>query len=263
MLHPRAMLLSRVLRRWASPEGVLKVAVSNTVAGDYERVFGWRNVSSVPCGISLKGLDPSIDPAKARELRRGLGVPEGAFLVTMPAGFRPVKGNDVLLQALARLGPEFFVLAAGQGPSRRSLEQLAKRLGVADRVRFHDPVPQSVLFDWMRMSDAVTLPSRREAFGLAAAEAMALGRPVVLSRIEGFVELIGESNGALWAEPDDPGSLADALSRLQGDATLRQDLGRRGSERVRASFSIEACADRWASLFRRAVIDAAGRPGVL
>ena len=86
------------------------------------------------------------------------------------------------------------------GLSRPLLDRLRARaaeLGLTEAVEFAPPMPHDQLFSLMQAADAVVIPSLREPFGIAAAEAMLLGVPVVLTRVDGFVELVGDSEGAL------------------------------------------------------------------
>jgi len=69
------------------------------------------------------------------------------------------------------------------------------------------------LFPLIQSADDVVIPSLREPFGIAAAEAMLLGVPVVLTRVDGLIELVGDSEGALMASPGDARSLAERSGR--------------------------------------------------
>ena len=84
------------------------------------------------------------------------------------------------------------------------------------------------LFPDLRSANAIVIPSLREAFGMAAAEAMLLGVPVALTRVDGFVELVGDSEGALVTAAGDPTSLAGAIWQLKSDPDLRRRAAERG-----------------------------------
>lgn len=102
----------------------------------------------------------------------------------------------------------------------------------------------------MQACDAVVLPSRREPFGIAAAESMALGIPTIVSAVDGLLDLAGDGDAALLVPPDDARALADALWRLHGDPGLRDRLSAAGSRRVRERFSASAAGGAWAKLLK-------------
>jgi glycosyltransferase involved in cell wall biosynthesis len=99
----------------------------------------------------------------------------------------------------------------------------------------------------------VACPSRREGFGVACAEAMAHGRPVVASAVGGLLDLVMDGETGLLVPPRDPAALRAALERLLGDRELRLRLGAAGRERVRERFSWEAATDATLAAYREAV----------
>lgn len=95
------------------------------------------------------------------------------------------KGVDILLQSFAVASleePDITCLIVGEGPERAALEVLARKLGVDDKVRFSDFVPDDEIYGVMKSSGVFVLPSIREGFGLAVLEANACGLPVITVR---------------------------------------------------------------------------------
>src|SRR5208337_2442500 len=103
----------------------------------------------------------------------------------------------------------------------------------------------------MQAADAVVIPSLKEAFGIAAAEAMLLGVPAVLTRVGGLVELVGDSEGAVMVSPNDPRGLAEAIWLLKSDPDFRLRVAARGRARIAENFEMSVCAWKWARLFDR------------
>lgn len=123
------------------------------------------------------------------------------------------KGFPTLLGALAHLGErrrDWRLDVIGDGPERARYEASAVERGLADRITFHGALPKPVVAEMMRQADLFVLPSRLETFGVAIAEALACGLPVVSTTAGGIPELVNESNGRL-VPPDDPAALSDAL----------------------------------------------------
>jgi len=127
------------------------------------------------------------------------------------------KGVQLLLQAMARMKTPRTLDIVGTGNMEGELKALAVKLGIADRVRFNgfQQNPQ----DWMRRAACIVVPSFwQEPYGLVAAEAVALGRPVVAFAIGGLPEACGGK--ATLVPPGDVKALAAALDNLDSLAPL-------------------------------------------
>ena len=153
----------------------------------------------------------------------GLAAPTGP-LVMFAGKMTRFKGIDVLLDAAARYErelPGVLTVLAGDGELRGELEAQATRLGLQS-VRFIGNVSQDELARLYNVADVDLVPSRREAFGLVAVEAMACGVPVVATNEGGLPDFVNETVGAL-VPVDDPASLAsaivDVLARNEADPT--------------------------------------------
>jgi glycosyltransferase involved in cell wall biosynthesis len=99
-------------------------------------------------------------------------------------------------------------------------------------VRFLGFVPDATLAVLYRLASVFVFPSLYEGFGLPPLEAMAAGTPVITSNVSSLPEVVGDA--ALLIDPMDPAAIARAMARVLGDPRLREDLVRRGRERVKA-----------------------------
>lgn len=170
----------------------------------------------------------------------------------------PVKGQDVLIDALTRL-PGVRARLIGSGAQEAALRARAERLGVADRVDltgWSDDVA-GLLGD----VDIYCQPSRYEALGLALIEAMGAGLPCVASATGGVPELLDGGRCGRLVPTADPDALAAAIGHLAADPDARERLGRRARERTRAAFTTERMAAGYESLWARTL--AAPRTGRL
>jgi glycosyltransferase involved in cell wall biosynthesis len=222
------------------------VAVSPHVAREYERTYGVPYIETIPNAVDLASF------AHPRATRAQLGLSDDAFVCLIPARYVPLKGYDVLIDALALLprSKRPHCVALGHGPLESELAARAKRLAV--HIEFRPSVPHEMLIQLMRASDAVLQPSLRESFGIAAAEAMAVGAPTVLANIPAFLALASNSHGALIVERNDAPSWARALERIMNDAPLRQRLEENGPKHITQSYALAPIAERWATLLRSA-----------
>lgn len=174
------------------------------------------------------GYDPAVFYQEALDRREILGlygVAEEEFkdkkIVIYAGKLTQMKAVDVLLQAVRlyeeRL-PETLTLIVGDGEEREELERLAEDLHLQS-VRFFGNVDQQSLRRLYNVSDISVVPSRREAFGLVALEAMACGIPVVATNSGGLPDFVNDEVGVL-VKPEDPQDLADgiltALARADG-----------------------------------------------
>ena len=187
--------------------------------------------------------------------RKEAGLGEGDFLVAAFGRFVPVKGLGLLIEAFADLArrrlPRRPVLAlVGDGPLRAELEAEARRLGPGVRVVFpgwlEDPAP------WLRAADLVVQPSLpEEALGNVVLEAWAAGRPVLVTRFKGALELTRHGVDAFQVEPGDPKALSDAMALLIQDDSLRGSLAAEGARAARERFSKERVVEAYRELYHR------------
>lgn len=153
----------------------------------------------------------------------------------------PQKGVDVLLRSAALLVddfPKLEVVIVGDGPLRGDLEELARELGISDRVKFLGF--RSDALSIVAGLDVFVLSSTRETFGMTLAEAMSLGVPVVASRTGGIPEVVDDEHTGLLAEPGNPCDFASKVRALASDKDLARTMAERGRTVVRDRFGSAA-----------------------
>lgn len=243
----------RRLRGWAERRTLPRLDM--VFACTHTAREAWERVGFEPTRIRVvySGADTGqFHRRDATALRERLGA-EGRFLVGYVGRLVHEKGVDVLLEALAQLPEEFMLALVGSGPLEADLARLSEERGLAERVRWLGRVPRESIPAHLSAFDAMVLPSRsipvwREQFGMALVEAMLCETPVVGSSCGAIPEVIGEA-GLVFPEGD-AAALADRLRRLADDAALREDLARRGLERARREFTVEAHVRRLVAGFR-------------
>jgi len=162
------------------------------------------------------------------------------------------KGVLDLLEAVAGL-PQAQLLLVGRGALEVSLRQRAEQDDLRGRVQFAGWVPSADLPSLYRRLDVLVLPSRtrpnwKEQFGRVLIEAMACGIPVVGSDSGQIPHVIGEA-GLVFPEGD-IAALQERLEHLRRDPALREELGRRGRERVLAHYTQERVAQAYLQVYR-------------
>jgi len=148
------------------------------------------------------------------------------------------KGIAVLVRAAPAVDAEFVV--CGDGWRLEQMRQLARRLGVEQRIRFTGWLGGEELARELAEASVVAVPSIwPEPFGLVGIEAFAAGRPVVASATGGMSDWLEDGVNGLSAKPGDPSALADALNELLGDPARQQSMGNAGRQMAAARFSRE------------------------
>lgn len=160
------------------------------------------------------------------------------------------KGIDLLLRAIKRI-PDTRLEVAGDGPLRARLERLTHGLGIAGRVRFLGRLDVAGVAALYARAAVVCVPSVcYEAYGYAAAEAMAMGRAVVATPRGALPELLGGGRGFL-ANAAEPSALPEAVSSALGNTPARVEAGRCAARFAREHLHIDVTANRYVEIYRR------------
>lgn len=158
--------------------------------------------------------DPSI--------RRQYGVPDEAFLLLFVGRLIHQKAVDVLIEAFANIGNDAYLLVVGQGRDRFSLEAQVVKKGLGRRVMFagvRNDIPQL-----LATADCFVLPSRHEGLPLVLTEALAAGKPIIVSDFDAATEMIIHGKNGLIVPREDAQKLSEAMKRIKNDRVLRSQL---------------------------------------
>jgi glycosyltransferase involved in cell wall biosynthesis len=165
---------------------------------------------------------------------------------------RPVKGIDVLIEAIAilgRSGRNVTATVAGDGPNAQMLRDHAKRLGVDSQVRFIGHCPARKAFAMGRM---LAMPSRAESLPYVALEAAAAGLPIIATDVGGVHEIFGPYSGRL-IPADDVGALVAAIAAALGDPDDMRQVAQAVRLRVRSEFSLSTMVECNLAAYREAI----------
>lgn len=193
-------------------------------------------------------VPPPTDRAYRDALRDRLGLPRDAFVVGTVCSIRPIKNVAFLARAVAAMRHDALCAIVGPG-NEAALREV--RLAGGDRVRLLGRQPGA---ETMPVFDCYATPTRHpgESFGLATAEAMAAGVPVLATNVGGSGDLVrGGTTG--YSLPLVEADWTAALDTLAGDEALRIRLGEAGRMRIATEFSPEVVADQTLSVWMRMV----------
>lgn len=201
-----------------------------------------------------------VDAARVHQIANG--VPSAPAVAPRPARATPHilflgalgerKGTDVLLDALAELTRRGIAWRATLGGNGAVAEAQARAAaaGIAGDIAFPGWVDEAAVDALLRDADVFVLPSRAENQPVAILEAMARGVPVVASAIGAIPEQITDGETGLLVPPGDAGALADAFATLLAAPDARAAMGAAGRARFARDYAIEACAAKFAGLYR-------------
>jgi len=249
MFHTLGAMKQRVARPAEQVEGdyrvkgekdVLRIADRIVAATQAELVqLQWLyqadtgKITVIPPGVDLSHFYP-ISSDEAKEF---IGVPPCERVLLFVGRIEPLKGIDVLIEAIAILRqqgmPVCLSVIGGEvegdpepanGEMGR-LHALREQYGLTDMIAFLGSRDQDKLPYYYSAADVVVLPSQYESFGMVALEAMACGKPVVASQVGGLAYLIQDGVTGFTVPVDDPQELANRLMILINDEELRQRMG--------------------------------------
>lgn len=160
------------------------------------------------------------------------------------------KGIDTLIRAFAHMKSSTGELwLIGEGEERGALQDLARTLGVAERVKFLGRIEHRLLPPFYQQAHVFVLPSKNEGMSNAALEALASGLPLVVSGTGGMSELVTEGENGFFIDPDDTTGFARTLNRFAEDRSLSERLGMESRKRAEAR-SWSAVAEAFLSASR-------------
>jgi len=253
MFHTLGLMKNRVAQSPAEMEGEYRIGGERRVLQGVDCIVAptqaevaqlqWlyqtdtRRVIVIPPGVDLC----RFYPIPADEAKEFIGVTCADHMLLFVGRIEPLKGLDVLLDALALLRgngtfERYSICLAVIGgdpdvdPEAMSVEMtrvqaLCREHGLLDMVTFLGKRDQDTLPYYYSAAEAVVMPSHYESFGMVALEAMACGTPVVASQVGGLAFLVQDGVNGFTVPSGDPRALADRLAVLISDADLRHQVG--------------------------------------
>jgi glycosyltransferase involved in cell wall biosynthesis len=189
-----------------------------------------------------------------KKARRAIGLPLEGPVIGLMGRLVPIKGHRIAVDALPAILQEFpdaQLIFVGEGPERSRLAARAAQLGVADHLHLMGAQPE--LRRYYAACDLVLQPSLNEGMGRTVVEALAMGKPVIASRVGGLPELIHHGQNGLLISPASSSELADAVCSLLHDPARRHRMGAAACRSVTARYSVDAMVTAIDALYRKLV----------
>lgn len=208
----------------------LITATSNFLARETEKFVGeTKKIEVVPFGVDVKIFD-------------GYKVKHQGINIGFYKHLKEKYGPKYLIKAINLIKNKhknIHVFIAGKGEQREELKNLAKNIAVDHLIEFIGWLPPEKLIKYYRITDIVAMPSvlESETFGVAAVEASAMGLPVIASNVGGVSEVVKNGETGILIEPKKIDSLAEAISKLVENKSMRVKMGKAGRKFVKETYN--------------------------
>ncbi len=269
MFHTLAQVKNRVAESAAEREQAVRFEIERRTMAASDRVIAATEIDRkeilrhygalAPIDVIPGGVDLELFKPQPRSVARAsLGFRQDEGILLFVGRIQRLKGLDVLLRAAAYLKVDEIVprvvIVGGQPETSQEmreltrLQQLASKLGIAERVTFSGAVPHERLPLYYAAADVTVMPSSHESFGLVAAESLACATPVVATRVGGLTAIVRDGETGFLVPWRDPALFADRLRVLLTDRELRDGMAARARGSVER-YSWQRIADEHLALY--------------
>jgi glycosyltransferase involved in cell wall biosynthesis len=241
--------LREVLYRLTDPFCDLTTQVSQAGLERYVHVGAVprHKICYIPNGVDTERFKPNLEDRL--KVRKELGV-EG-FVWLAVGRFDPPKDYPNMLQAFARVVHKHLntmLLIAGDGPLRKTMENMTRELGVEKHVKFlgiRRDIPQL-----MNAADAYVMSSEWEGMPMVLLEASACGLPIVATNVGGNAEIVLDGQTGFLVPPKSPEALSQAMLRMMDlPEEVREKMGKQARKHIESNFSLDRIVDCWEALY--------------
>jgi glycosyltransferase involved in cell wall biosynthesis len=251
----RMGLISWSWRRLLAKADFLQV-ISQYLA-DLARKYDYkRKIEVVPNGVNLNKFQIPNDKFQISTFKKELGIEENDKIIISVSRLVEKNGISDLIDAVSRLlSVDYKLLILGSGPLEGKLKFQASDLKIKDKVIFLGDVPNEKVSEYLAMADVFCRPSLSEGLGNSFLEAMAMGVPIIGTRVGGIPDFLRDPSAGLeqatglFCEEKNPESIAKALKLLLEDEVLRQKIITNGRKLVEEKYDWEKIAKKMTDIF--------------
>jgi len=224
-----------------------QIAVSSEIEQYLKRKFRYSNTVTIHNAIDVKSCASQISQ---ENMRQNLSVPPDAFVIGGVGRLVPVKGFEILIEAVALLKTKIeniHLIIVGDGPLKNDLQECCKRTGLENEVTFtgfRDDVA-----DVVKALDIFVVSSHHEGIPMAVLEAMAQNKAVVSTKVGGMNEIIEDSVSGILIPPNDPRSISDAIIELHSSPQNLNKLEKEAAKRINQKFSLTHLTSKMSDLY--------------
>lgn len=241
--------------------------IAKFIAGSefyYNKALGFtvpEKIQLIYHGVDSKKFYPATK--KDMSMREKFNIPEDAPLFLSAARLKERKGLLELIQAFSKVletnsNAHLIIAGSCNSASREYADGLYKEIEIRNlkgKVQITEEITHEQMPFLMRASDIVVQPSHAEGLGLSVIEALATGKPVISTNIEGIIEIIDNSDIGCLVEPKNVESLSKACIEILANSIRRNELARNGYERFKNHFSLNNQLSQTESIYRGIIND--------
>jgi len=249
LIHVSQIYVFRHLSKYITKVIAVSKAVKNYLVD--KKMFPADKIEVIYNGIETRCSSKKLPRLNSGQV--GAGKKQNEVIIGSVGTLTKIKGYKYLVEAiheamLQATGYKLQLELVGTGSDELELKAMVKKYHLENYIKFLGQ--KNDIFEVMKNWDIYVQPSLSESFGLAAAEAMSMGIPVIASDVGGIPELVDKNSGTL-VEPKNPKSLASAIIKLAGDKKLRTDLGQNASAKIEKKFSLDKMIEETEKLYHK------------
>ncbi len=226
------------------------IVTTNTYAATSRSVWHFKPIV-IPNAVNIKDFHPDIDGSKIKK-RHDM---EGKKVVLFVGRIKFHKGIEYFVSAAKFFGDDTKFLIIGTGDFEDVVKNYIQTLKLEDKVILVGKVPSEELAEYYAACDVFVLPSltRLEAFGIVGLEAMATGKPVIVSDIPGVREVITDGKEGFLTPPMDIERMAEKIKKLLSNPQLCERMGSMGRKKVETKFNITKIVDDLENVYSKII----------
>lgn len=231
------------------------VVASRAIYEEAAKLCEPRKIVLIPNGVDTDRFNPQLDGSLIRKM---YGIDENTFVVFTARHHRPVYGIEYLIRAIPYMlqrNRDVTFMIGGEGPLREYYKSLAFNLGVGKYVIFPGGIPRTEIPLYHATSNVVVVPSLQEGWGLICTEALAAGKPVIVSNVGGLRDQVIDGYNGFLVPPKDPRAIAEKILYLIENPHEAHRLGSNGRKLAVEKFNIERRAERLIKLYEEVVAE--------
>lgn len=207
-------------------------AISNFLASFGRDMGHKKEIAVIPNGVDVDIFSKTFSTEEKQEMKKVLNKKEEDIFLVTSSRLTYKNAVDDIIKSLNYLPKNISLIIIGKGEQGFALQKQVKCFGLDDRVKFLGFVKQIDLPKYFSVCDIFVRPSRSEGFGNSFIEAMASRLPVVATPVGGIVDFIDDRETGVFCSPDNPKSLAESISDLVENQSLRENIINNAYERV-------------------------------
>lgn len=254
--------VSRFFEKPTSPLSDVTTVVSRAAQESYfstselfsvEALRSGRKHFTIYNSVNTEDINRAVGNTDIRQVRDELGLKD-EFVFACVGRLHPSKGHKYLIEAVDHLRethPFIRILIIGDGPLQKELIEEAQARGLHEQINFLGY--RNDVYRILAASNALVQPSVFEGFGLASAEAMACGLPVISTNLPSIAEVVRHKRTGLLVPPGDSLALSKAMATFVDNPVLAATYGANGKQRVEKMFSSQAIVQQYEALYETLV----------